>query len=130
MNTIEILFRKERKVCGNLLQQENIKKIYEDKKAVWLDAVYKTKALVENLKKANNDQSRWSSREIIIKTTGFLSDMNDEFAEEVDKLSEKTYQTQRIYKNLDELPIDDLRNSSQKALFVLLGYIYEKEAAK
>lgn len=128
MNKEEILQRQERKICDYLLKQENIVKIYEAKKYAWYQSFSITKDMAEDLIKTNNDPYHWSTREVIIRTVWFLSDMVEEFADEVEKLKDKTPKDKKIYQELDELPIDKLNSSNQKALFIILGYIYDNKS--
>ena len=51
--------------------------------------------------------------------------MMDDFSEEVEKLNDKTSKTNRINQNINDLKIEALINSSQKALYVILGHMYE-----
>ena len=128
MNSKEILKRKERKICDHLLKQETILKIYEDNKNAWLESFNNTKDFVENLSKKNKDPYPWTTREVIIKTSLFLSGMEDEFADEVEKLNDKSPKDKKVYKDLNKLFIEELNNSKQKALFIMIGHIYENVA--
>ena len=123
-----ILNRKERKICDHLLKQETIIKIYENKKNAWLESFNYTKDLVEILGKTNKDPKPWTTRELIIKTSLFLSEMVDDFDEEVEKLNDRSPKDKKIYKDLNKLPIAELNNSKQKALFIMIGHIYENVA--
>ena len=125
MNKKEILKRKERKICDYLLKKEKIQKIYVQNRNAWLKSFNQTKDFTEALRKTNKDPYRWNTREVIVSTIWFLSDMVDEFTDEVEKLNDKTPEDKKIYKDLSKLPIEELVNPKQKALFIIIGHIYE-----
>jgi hypothetical protein len=127
MNGKQILQRKERKICDYLLKQKNLYNIIKTNQNNWLESFNLTKKLYDQAIKAYGDPYGYHLRDVVLKTTMFLFEMVDEFRDEVEKLNEQTKKDKKIYKDLNKLPFEELKNAEQKALFIIIGHLYENK---